>query len=157
MLATVLILAVSGLLMPQQDDTIRDFKRYFKRSKDSRERVEFVHALETIDDPEVAKLLLPILSDKDMKVAQAARLVISRLPSPESRAPLYKTMEKGKKPHKVQNCVQNQESNDDEGNSPGALFDKEGNVRPVGIRTRLVHFANREEIENLFLCGARFP
>ena len=66
------ILLLIPLLAPQQDETVRDFKKYFKRSKDTMEKVEYVHALKGIDDPSIAKLLLPLLVHKDPPVALAA-------------------------------------------------------------------------------------
>ncbi len=91
-----------SLLLPQQGDpTVRDFKRYFKKTKDPVQRVEFVHSLEDIDDEGVAKVLLPVLKDKDPAVAGAAAEVIAQLPSEKSRAPLMKVVEKGKPAEQV--------------------------------------------------------
>jgi HEAT repeat protein len=98
----VLSLLLLSALQPQQGDpTVRDFKRYFKKSKETVERVEFVHSLEGIDDAEVAKVLLPVLKDKEPMVAAAAATVLELLPSPGSRAPLLKIVEKGKPPEQL--------------------------------------------------------
>jgi hypothetical protein len=91
-----------SLLLPQQGDpTVRDFKRYFKKTKDPIQRVEFVYSLEDIDDSGVAKVLLPVLKDKNPAVADAAAAVITQLPSKSSREPLLKIVEKGKPPEQL--------------------------------------------------------
>ncbi|MBO46546.1 MAG: hypothetical protein CMJ96_06575 [Planctomycetes bacterium] len=90
------ILLLIPLLAPQQDETVRDFKKYFKRSKDTMEKVEYVHALKGIDDPSIAKLLLPLLVHKEPPVALAAHEVLVSLSKPELRASLMESVEKGK-------------------------------------------------------------
>ncbi|NQU48837.1 MAG: HEAT repeat domain-containing protein [Planctomycetes bacterium] len=90
-------LLLLSLLVPQQGDpTVKDFKRYFKKTKDPIQRVEFIHSLEDIDDAGVATVLLPVLKDKDPAVADAAAAVIGQLPSESSRQPLLIIVEKGK-------------------------------------------------------------
>ena len=78
------------------DESVRDFKRYFKKSRDPIERVEFILSLEKIDSPDVAKALLPILKDKDPGVLRAVDAVLAQLPSENSRQPFLKIFEKGK-------------------------------------------------------------
>ena len=80
----------------QTDPAVKDFKRYFKKAKETVERVEFVRSLEKIDDPGVAKELLKVLKDKEPAVAAAAAEVLAQLPSPEARAPMLEIVEKGK-------------------------------------------------------------
>ena len=80
----------------QTDPAVKDFKRYFKKAKETVERVEFVRSLEKIDDPGVAKELLKVLKDKEPAVAAAAAEVLGQLPSPEAREPLLVIVEKGK-------------------------------------------------------------
>ena len=75
---------------------MKDFKRYFKKAKETVERVEFVRSLEKIDNPGVAKVLLPVLKDKEAAVAAAAIEVIGQLPSESAREPLLPIVEKGK-------------------------------------------------------------
>ena len=75
------------------DESVRDFKRYFKKSRDPIERVEFILSLEKIDSPDVAKALLPILKDKDPGVLRAVDVVLAQLPSENSRQPFLKIFE----------------------------------------------------------------
>jgi len=93
-LASLSILAAPA--SAQTDPTVKDFKRYFKKAKETVERVEFVRSLEKIDDPGVAIELLKVLKDKEPAVAAAAAEVIGQLPSPEARMPLQVIVEKGK-------------------------------------------------------------
>jgi hypothetical protein len=80
----------------QTDPTVKDFKRYFKKAKETVERVEFVRSLEKIDDPGVAEVLIKVLQDKEPAVAAAAAEVIGQLPSATAREPLLPIVEKGK-------------------------------------------------------------
>lgn len=91
-----ILLLLAPILTPPQDEVVRDFKKYFRKVKDSAERVEYVYALKQIDDPEVAKVLLPVMRDDDPQVATAALEVIADLPSEAARAPLLPVVEKGK-------------------------------------------------------------
>lgn len=96
-----MMIAASLLLFPslfalQMDETVKDFKRYFRKSKDPIERVEFIRSLEDIDSPDVLKVLLPVLKDKDPNVIRAAEIVIAQLPTPSSRAGFLLPFEKGK-------------------------------------------------------------
>ncbi len=88
--------AEPAIVPQQQDETVRDFRKYFRRAKDTWERVEYIMALKRIEDPLVAKLLLPITSDEDSAVATAAIEVLAALPTPEMRAMLLEVVEKGK-------------------------------------------------------------
>lgn len=100
MIAALICLS-AAVLPPLQDSTVRDFKRYFKRYDTSAERVELVYALQGIDDPDVAEALLPVLEDRDPKVAAAAVKVLSKLPSAEARVPLAEEIEKPRKARRV--------------------------------------------------------
>ncbi|KAA3613448.1 MAG: hypothetical protein DWQ01_02680 [Planctomycetota bacterium] len=91
-----LLLLAAALLFPQQNEVVRDFKKYFKKVREPAERVEYVYSLEGIDDPDVAEVLLPVLSDKEPLVAAAALDVLRKLPSEKARSPLLKVVEKGK-------------------------------------------------------------
>ena len=72
------------LLAPSagSDDLLREFKKYFRKYKDSASRVEAVLALEGQTDPEVVKILEPILRDKDPAVVSAAVGVLAGLTHP---------------------------------------------------------------------------
>ncbi len=90
------LLSALLLAVPQQDETVRDFKKFFRKAKDPAEREEHVHALSGIDDPGVAKVLMPVLTDDEPRVAAAALKVISELPSERARLPFLPVFEKGK-------------------------------------------------------------
>ena len=83
-----------------QDETVRDFKRFYRRTKDSVERVELIRSLEGLDTPEVAEVLKKILADKEKVIADAALTVVTQLPSPEARAPYMEVLET-KKPAEI--------------------------------------------------------
>ncbi|MFQ5749097.1 MAG: HEAT repeat domain-containing protein [Planctomycetota bacterium] len=94
-MSLALLLCLPALLSPQDGkDTIRDFKRYFRKITETWERVEAVKALEQIDDPQVARLLVPVLRDKDRRVADAAIEVLGQLPSETARQPLREVLAK---------------------------------------------------------------
>ncbi len=91
-----LLLTALFLAPPQQDETVRDFKKFFRKAKDPAERAEHVYALDGIDDPSVAKVLIPVLTDDEPGVAAAALDVVSKLPSERARLPFLPVFEKGK-------------------------------------------------------------
>ncbi|MCH2113283.1 MAG: hypothetical protein MK213_10520 [Planctomycetes bacterium] len=95
MLGSILLTGLSWIPL-QQDETVRDFKKYFRRAKETWERVEYVQALRGIDEPEVLRLLLPVASDEDGAVAAAAIEVLSNLSSGKSREGIRPLLEKGK-------------------------------------------------------------
>ncbi|WP_419191269.1 HEAT repeat domain-containing protein [Saltatorellus ferox] len=59
------------------DDTVRDFKKYFRKLKDSASRQEAVLTLLDVEAPDVVDALVPLLGDKDPEVARAAARVLS--------------------------------------------------------------------------------
>ncbi|MDA1260653.1 MAG: VWA domain-containing protein [Planctomycetota bacterium] len=93
-----LLLAASFLAAPAiaQDDTVKDFKRFYRKEKDPMVRVELILSLEGIEDAGVASVLLPILEDEDPALAAAALRVIIQLKEAPSRAPLLTVLEEGK-------------------------------------------------------------
>jgi len=94
MLATALLLAAPMFI--QADETVKDFKRFYKKEKDPLNKIELIFSLEDIDDAGVAKVMIPILTDKDPNLAAAALKVVTQLPSAESRAPLLNLLLDGK-------------------------------------------------------------
>lgn len=94
MLATALLLAVPMFL--QADETVKDFKRFFRKEKDPFNKAELIYSLEDIDDAGVSKVLLKILTDKEPLCAEAALSVITQLPSAKSRLPLKDVLLEGK-------------------------------------------------------------
>ncbi|MBL8858248.1 MAG: HEAT repeat domain-containing protein [Planctomycetes bacterium] len=73
-LLTVLLALVSSSLLllastPKgEDQTLQDFKKYYKTYKVTVMRVEAVHALEGVEDPGVIDVLAPILKDCEPEV-----------------------------------------------------------------------------------------
>ncbi len=100
MLSMLALAAVGLWALPQGDETVRDFKRYYRKFQDTWERVEAVRALDGIDDPAVPTVLLKykVLQDADPQVARAGFEVLVRLPSEAARAPLRAILEEGKPP-----------------------------------------------------------
>ena len=100
-MAVVPLLLAAAFLVPQGDETVRDFKRYFRKAQDTWERVEYIRSLEQIDDPGVAEVLLPLLDHDEPQVADAAFQVLAQLPSPAARSPFLPVLEKGKPPEQL--------------------------------------------------------
>ena len=77
-LLVALLLTLGPALGAPQDglDTIRDFKKYFKKYKEPAQRVEAVLALDGIDLPETVDTLLPLLKDADPDVVEAVLRVL---------------------------------------------------------------------------------
>ncbi|MBT5102349.1 MAG: VWA domain-containing protein [Planctomycetes bacterium] len=96
MLATALFVSLLTLIPIQEDETVKDFKKFFRKSKDPVERVELILSLEDVESPDVAKVMLPLLKGKDPAEAQAALRIISQLKEPTSRVPLLPIIEEGK-------------------------------------------------------------
>lgn len=90
MLATALLLAAPMFL--QTDETVREFKKFYRKEKDPLAKAELIYSLEDIDDPGVSSVLLKILTDKEPVLAQAAQSVITQLPSEKSRLPLREVL-----------------------------------------------------------------
>lgn len=69
--------AVAAPLPAAADDSVKDFKKFFKKLKDSASRVEAVLTLLDVESPDVVDVLVPKLGDKDPEVARAAARVLS--------------------------------------------------------------------------------
>jgi HEAT repeat protein len=99
MRALALLLA-GAILAPaaaaQDPDTVKDFKRFYRKEKDPGVRVELILSLEGIEDPSVPGVLLPLLEDEDAAIASAALRVVTALKQQASRAPLLLVLEEGK-------------------------------------------------------------
>lgn len=54
------------------DEIVKEFKKYFKKFKDTPTRVEAIYSLEGTDTPSVVRVLTPILGDQDSEVVDAA-------------------------------------------------------------------------------------
>lgn len=99
MRALSLLLAAACFAAPlaaQGEDTVKDFKRFFRKEKDPSVRVELILSLGGIEEPGVAEVLLPLLEDEDPALAAAALRVVTGLQEPASRAPLLAVLGEGK-------------------------------------------------------------
>lgn len=63
------------------DEIVREFRKYFRKFKDTATRVEAILALEGEDSPAVVGVLVPILADKDGEVVDAAVRVLGSFKS----------------------------------------------------------------------------
>ena len=80
-----------------RDDLLREFKKYFRKYKDSASRVEAVLALEDQTDPQVVRVLEPILGDKDPAVVTAGVRVLAGLTHPACQAAIIELLASSKK------------------------------------------------------------
>jgi HEAT repeat protein len=94
MLATALLLAAPMLL--QADETVKDFRRFYKKEKDPLAKTELIHSLEGIEDPGVSKVLMPLLDDKDPLQVEASLKVLAKLREAPSRVPMMEPLIEGK-------------------------------------------------------------
>ena len=94
MVVVSLILAAPLLL--QAEETVKDFRKFYRKEKDVLNKVELIYSLEGIDDPAVAAALLPILTDEEARLAKAALRVAQQLGTPEARAPFLELVVEGK-------------------------------------------------------------
>jgi len=72
-------------LFAADDEIVKEFKKYFRKYKDSASRVEAVLSLEGTESIKVVDVLLPVLKDKDLEVARAAIQVLGAF---ETAAPI---------------------------------------------------------------------
>lgn len=75
----------------------KDFKKFFRKEKDSATRVELVYSLEGEESLSIAEVLIPVLDDKQADVARAARIVLSGFADHLNRLPLLELAEEDKK------------------------------------------------------------
>lgn len=59
------------------EEIVKEFKKYFRKFKDTATRVEAILSLDGTDTPSVVRVLTPILGDKDPDVVDAAVKVLS--------------------------------------------------------------------------------
>ena len=70
---------------PAQEQ-IDEFKKFYKPTKSTHERVEAIHVLDGLDRVSAAELLLAACGDKEFPVREAALQVLASYPGPEVRA-----------------------------------------------------------------------
>jgi hypothetical protein len=79
-LVVALLAGLAGAARPQADDEIlTEFKRYFRKYKDSPTRIEAVLALEGCELPDLVSVLAPLYDSAEPEVAIAATQVLARL------------------------------------------------------------------------------
>lgn len=66
-----------GKTYEQKLDSVKEFKRFFRKYKEVAQQVESVLALETDDCPEAVDALLPLLRHKEVAIKDAAKQVLS--------------------------------------------------------------------------------
>ena len=79
----VVSLLLAAPLLIQGDETVKDFRKFYRKEKDVLNKIELIYSLEGIEAPDVAKALLPILSDEEPQLAKAALKVAIQLESEE--------------------------------------------------------------------------
>ncbi len=84
------------LVAPPDDDIVREFKKYFRKYKETSVRVEAVRALEGNETKGVVGALVPVLKDDDAEVVGAAIQVLSGFKEPAPVAALLEILEKDK-------------------------------------------------------------
>ncbi|MEM8710578.1 MAG: HEAT repeat domain-containing protein, partial [Planctomycetota bacterium] len=62
---------------PGDGEAVKDFKKYYRKLKDTASRVEAVLTLLDVEEPGVVDVLTPKLADKDPEVADAAARVLA--------------------------------------------------------------------------------
>src|SRR5690349_19539202 len=90
-------LALAGLspgASAQGEETVRDFRKFYREAKTPAERVEYVLSLEKIESPGVVDVLVPVLKVVDEPdVVRAAIRVLAGFKTPEPIAALIATAE----------------------------------------------------------------
>ena len=64
-------------LAAQDEEIVKEFKKYFRKYKDPDARIEAVLALLGAETPGVVDALVPVLGDKDPEVGRAAARVLA--------------------------------------------------------------------------------
>jgi len=94
----MLIALLTAASLSIDKGVLADFRKYFRKYKDTPSRVEAVMALDREPSPEVVELLVPVLDDDDPDVARAAKRVLGSLPSAGAIEALRVALDEAKKP-----------------------------------------------------------
>lgn len=78
------------------DDLVREFKKYFKKYKDTPSRVEAVLSLKGEQSPAIVDVMVPVLKDKEAEVVRAAIEVLAELKAPKPIRALMLELEETK-------------------------------------------------------------
>ncbi|HJP00458.1 MAG TPA: HEAT repeat domain-containing protein [Planctomycetota bacterium] len=89
-LLTVFLLALAGT---DDDEIVREFRRYFRKFTDTATRVEAIMALEDAETPEVVEVLSDVLADADSEVVRAAVEVLSSFETATASSALFVRLE----------------------------------------------------------------
>ena len=95
-----LLLPLLFCLPGSDDEIVKEFKRYFRKYKDTPTRVEAVAALDDAQSPAVVDVLVPVLADKEVEVVEAAIEVLARFQNEEAVARLLAKLESDKDPRR---------------------------------------------------------
>ena len=82
LLALLVLPLVSAGAPGPDDELVKEFKKYFKKYKDTPTRVEAILSLEGEESPKVVGVLVPILKDEEPEVVRAAVQVLSKFTTP---------------------------------------------------------------------------
>lgn len=85
--------AAVALEVDDDDDTVRDFRRYFRRYEDTATRVEAILALEGIESTKVVDALVPILKHEEFEVVRAAVSILAAFETDEPIAHIWETID----------------------------------------------------------------
>jgi len=97
--ACLLLLCLAALAptsLAQGDETVRDFRKFFREAKTPAERVEYVLSLEKIESPGVVDVLVPVLKSEEPDVVRAAIRVLAGFKTVEPVTALVATAESDK-------------------------------------------------------------
>ncbi|MFT5050014.1 MAG: HEAT repeat protein [Chlamydiales bacterium] len=97
LLALCALLLTSFVGVAADDEIVKEFKKYFRKYKDTPTRVEAILALEGTEGPGVVDVLIPILKDPDAEVVEACMRILGGFESEASSARLFEKLEKEKK------------------------------------------------------------
>ncbi|MBK8179404.1 MAG: HEAT repeat domain-containing protein [Planctomycetes bacterium] len=100
-LRAVLLLLVAWLVLAapgraQGEETVRDFRKFYREAKTTAERVEYVLSLEKIESTGVVDVLVPVLKSEEPDVVRAAIRVLAGFKTLEPVDALVKTAESDK-------------------------------------------------------------
>lgn len=95
----LLITLVGGLALALgggDDELVKEFKKYFKKYKDTPTRVEAVLALEGQESPAVVRALIPVLKDEEPEVVRATIGVLAKFQTAPPVRSMMGTLEDSK-------------------------------------------------------------
>ena len=88
--------AARGPVAPRDDEIVKEFKKYFKKFKDTPSRVSCVLDLEGTESAKVVDVLIPVLRDKEPDVVRAAVQVLAAFETGGPIERMWAVLEKNK-------------------------------------------------------------